>query len=137
MKVLGEEILLNTRSRKEIINLTPRVREVVKKGGIKDGVCLVFSTHSTTAVTINEDEEGLKADLLAKLEEDFPEERGWLHNRIDDNADAHLAGAVMGPSVLIPVTEGELRLGTWQSILFLELDGPRPRRKVLVQVIGE
>ncbi|MEN3016290.1 MAG: secondary thiamine-phosphate synthase enzyme YjbQ [Candidatus Methanosuratincola petrocarbonis] len=137
LRAFTTHLTINTGKRREVINITGGVQGAVTESGITDGLCVVFTTHSTSAIIVNEDEEGLKSDILRKTAEDFPESRAWAHNRIDDNADAHLAGTYLGPSVTIPVKGGRLTLGTWQSIFFLELDGPRSGRRVVVQVMGE
>ncbi len=137
LKTFAKHLVLNTGSRREVINITRLVQSAVTESGVTAGLCVVFTTHSTSAILVNEDEEGLKSDILRKTAEDFPEGVAWAHNRIDDNADAHLAGTYLGPSVTVPVIGGRLTLGTWQSIFFLELDGPRSGRRIVVQVLGE
>lgn len=136
MKVFFKELLLNTKKRRETIEITGEVERIVKESGVKNGICIIYSMHSTTAMIINEREEGLMEDIINKINEDYPRDGKWLHNRIDDNADAHLAGAFIGPSITIPIREGRLCLGTWQDIFFLELDGPRVGRKVIIEVLG-
>jgi secondary thiamine-phosphate synthase enzyme len=135
--VVFTEITLDTGKRKELADITERVASSVSKSGVRNGICLIHSLHSTSALILNENEEGLRADLLKKISEDYPPGIGWLHDRIDDNADGHLAGAFIGPSIVIPVKGGAPVLGTWQSIFFLELDGPRRRRRIMVEVMGE
>ncbi len=137
LKIFTRHLVLDTGRRREMINITKGVQGAVTESGIREGLCTVFTTHSTSAIIINEDEEGLKSDILRKTADDFPENMAWAHNRIDDNADAHLAGAYLGPSVTIPVVGGRPTLGTWQSIFFLELDGPRTGRRIVVQVMGD
>jgi len=136
MKVVFDEIRLNTEKRKELVEITKQVAGIVAGSNITNGICVVYATHTTTAVVVNENEQGLKEDIVRKIEEDFPRGSGWQHDKIDDNADAHLAGAFIGPSMIIPVKGSALVLGTWQSIFTLELDGPRSRR-ILVEVLGE
>lgn len=136
MKTTFKELRLNTTNRRELIELTNELRATVRESGIENGICIVYSMHSTSAIIINEAEEGLMEDILNKIEEDFPRGRGWLHNRIDDNADSHLAGAYIGPSIVIPVKNGSLCLGTWQNVFFVELDGPRSGRRVIIEVLG-
>ncbi|MDH5811171.1 MAG: secondary thiamine-phosphate synthase enzyme YjbQ [Candidatus Methanomethylicaceae archaeon] len=137
MNTSFREIQINTTKRRELIDVTQELLMAVQESGIKNGICVVYSLHSTSAIIINEPERGLMEDLLTKVEEDFPRGRDWLHNRIDDNADSHLAGAFMGPSMVIPVRDGSLCLGTWQSVFFLELDGPRIGRRVVIEILGE
>jgi secondary thiamine-phosphate synthase enzyme len=136
VKTTFKELRLSTTKRRELIDLTDEVNRAVSESGVENGICLVYSMHSTSAIIINEGESGLMEDILHKVDEDFPRGRAWLHNRIDDNADAHLAGAFIGPSVVIPVKGGSPCLGTWQSVFFVELDGPRIGRKVIIEVLG-
>ena len=118
-------IEIDTKSREEIVDITEEVRKVVEN---KSGLLFVFSTHTTTGVTINEAETGLLKDLLRKLSDLVPHNAGYIHDRIDTNADAHIKASILGNSVFIPVENGRLMLGTWQRILFVEFDGPRRRR---------
>ncbi|MCQ5337178.1 MAG: secondary thiamine-phosphate synthase enzyme YjbQ [Candidatus Methanomethylicia archaeon] len=136
MNIKFKEIVINTKRRREIVNITEEVEKFVNESKINNGICLVYSKHATSAIIINENESGLLEDIIRKINEDYPIEKGWLHNRIDDNADAHLASTFIGPSVTIPIKDGKLCLGTWQSIFFLELDGPRIGRKVIIEVLG-
>lgn len=123
-------IEIRSRKREEIIDITDKVREFVRG---KNGLAVVYSPHTTTAVVINEAESGLLQDIIAKINELVPKGAGYLHDRIDDNADSHIKASIFGNSVVIPVEDGRLMLGTWQRILFLEFDGPRTRR-VFVKV---
>src|SRR5262245_64670701 len=85
--------------------------------------------HSTAAIVVNEtDDPNIGADLIRALDRAVPEHAGWLHDRIDDNAHAHIKAALLGPSELVPIADGDLLLGTWQRILLVEFDGPRRRR---------
>jgi secondary thiamine-phosphate synthase enzyme len=88
-------------------------------------------------VIANEHENGLMEDILSKIEDLFPESASYAHNAIDDNAHAHLASAFLGHSRMFPIVDGRLIRGTWQSIFLVELDGPRSRRNVCLQAIGE
>ena len=127
-------IEIKTGKRVDVVDITSKVKEEVRNGGVSDGVAIVYSKHTTTAITINENESGLKEDILNMLEKIIPAGAGYRHDRIDNNADAHLRAILVGNSVTVPVSGGNLDLGTWQSILFIELDGPRSRR-VGVKVI--
>ncbi len=109
----------------------------MRDSGVKGGLCLVYSTHTTASIVVNENEEGLVRDIANKIAEDFPRRGTWLHNLMDDNAHSHLAGTYLGPSVVLPVRGGSLSLGEFQSVFFVELDGPRSGRKVVVEVLGE
>ncbi|MCQ5340727.1 MAG: secondary thiamine-phosphate synthase enzyme YjbQ [Candidatus Methanomethylicia archaeon] len=136
MNIKFKEIVINTKRRREVIDITEEVEKFVSESKINNGICLVYSKHATSAIIINENESGLLEDIIRKINEDYPIEKEWLHNRIDDNADAHLASTFIGTSVTIPIKDGKLCLGTWQDIFFLELDGPRIGRKVIIEVLG-
>jgi len=135
LKVLFREVTLSTRERTEIIDLTSQVEGYVRESGVESGICLVSTLHSTTALLINENEKGLLRDIIRRVKEEFPRGAGWDHDGIDDNADAHLASTFLGNSRMLPIREGRLVRGTWQSILFLELYGPRSR-DVIFEILG-
>jgi secondary thiamine-phosphate synthase enzyme len=117
------------------VDISVDVSNFVEECKIESGICLVNSPHSTTAIIVNEHESGLMEDILKKVREEFPREAGWHHDRVDDNADAHLASVFLGHSKTFPIKNGRPERGTWQNIFFLELDGPRSRR-VLFEAIG-
>ena len=126
---------VETKRRAEVVDVTGLVEGAVRSSGVQEGVAVVQTPHTTTAVVVNEREGRLVQDLLDWAERMAPEGAGYRHDGTDGNAHAHLRGIMMGASVTIPVTGAKLALGTWQSVLFVELDGPRSRR-VHVQVIG-
>ena len=136
MKVYVKEFTVRTSKRKELVDVTYKVEEIVRESGVKNGICMVFVPHATAAVIANEHESGLMQDIINALERIAPSDYPWLHNRIDDNADAHIIASIVGPSRTFPVVNGELVRGTWQNIMIVELDGPRTRR-VVVEVLGE
>ncbi len=125
---------IQTTARTEIIDITDRVRALVKETGIKEGICVVSTRHTTGSIIVNENERGLRSDILDMLWSLVPENKSYAHNSIDNNADSHLRAVLLGMSETIPVEEGHLVLGTWQSIFFVELDGPR-NRSVNVTII--
>lgn len=125
---------IQSTTRIELIDITDRVRAAVKESDINDGICIISTRHTTSAILVNENERGLRGDILDMLEELVPRDRKYAHNSIDNNADAHLRAVLLGMSETIPVEDGHLILGTWQSIFFVELDGPR-NRTVNVKVI--
>jgi secondary thiamine-phosphate synthase enzyme len=129
-----ERIELRTKESTELIDITREVNGVVSSKHVDSGVCVIFTKHTTTGVIINENEAGLKSDILTLLNELIPKGKGYLHDRIDNNAHSHLRAVVLGSSITIPIENGALALGTWQSILFVECDGPR-RREVCVVII--
>ncbi|WP_456328887.1 secondary thiamine-phosphate synthase enzyme YjbQ [Archaeoglobus sp.] len=121
------EITLKTTRRVEIIDITGEVEKCIDGGDL----AVVYTPHTTTSVVINEGESGLLEDILEFMEKLVPFGKGYKHDRIDSNADAHLKATILGNSVVIPIENGRLALGTWQSILFVEFDGPRTRRVVV------
>ena len=126
---MSETFEVETEAGKECVDLTDRVRAVVKRAGVDAGLCHVMVLHSTAAVVVNEfDDPNIGRDLLTALDRAVPDHAGWLHDRIDDNAHAHIKAALLGPTELVPVKDGDLVLGTWQRILLVELDGPRSRK---------
>jgi secondary thiamine-phosphate synthase enzyme len=132
---MSEILEIATEAGKEFIDLTDRVRAVVKRAGVDAGLCQVMVLHSTAAVVVNEfDDPNIGKDVLSALDRAVPDHAGWLHDRIDDNAHAHIKATLLGPSELVPVKDGDLLLGTWQRILLVELDGPRSR-KVSVTIL--
>ncbi len=126
---------IQTTSRTELVDITDRVRARVKEIGIKDGICVISTRHTTAGIIINENERGLRKDILDMLETLVPENKNYVHNQIDNNADAHLRAIIIGMSEAVPIEDGHLVLGTWQSLFFVELDGPR-NRSFDVKIIG-
>ena len=137
MKTTFSEIKISTNERTQLVDVMERVEKIVGDSGVENGICLIHSLHSTTAIIINEHENGLMDDVLRKIAVDYPHGAGWHHDRVDDNADSHLASVFIGSSKVIPVKAKRLVLGTWQNIFFLELDGPRANRTIIVEVLGE
>ena len=126
-----------TDKRQQLIDVTQRVQRIVDESGVVDGLCMVFAAHATAAIVINENADpNICTDLLNALNKALPDSAGYLHDRIDGNAGAHIKAATLGPSETIPVMSGKLMLGTWQSIMLVELDGPRSERTVCVTVIS-
>jgi len=124
-----------TRSR-ECIDVTDRVRAIVGEAGVEHGLCHVTVLHATAAIVVNEnDDPNIGADLLSALDRMIPEHAGWLHDRVDNNAAAHIKASILGPAETLPIASGDLLLGTWQGIMLVELDGPRANRRVAVTII--
>jgi secondary thiamine-phosphate synthase enzyme len=136
MKNTREVIEIRTSQRVEIQDITQEVGGVLARTGVKDGLLNIYSRHSTSGVVINENESGLVSDFQSALEKIAPQNAGYQHDRIDNNADSHIRGFLLGGSQTIPVENSRLMLGTWQSIFFVELDGPR-HRKLTVTIIGD
>jgi len=137
MKVYVKEVTLSTRSAFELVDITHHVGAAVEESGVKNGVCLVFAPHATAAIIANEHELGLMDDMLTLIKRLYPRGAGWKHDRIDDNAHAHLGSALIGADRVFPVVNGRLVRGTWQNIFLVEMDGPRSRRRILIEIMGE
>jgi secondary thiamine-phosphate synthase enzyme len=135
--VFSRRITLTTREHNAMVDITEHVRRIVSESGVRDGVCTVFTRHATAAITINEnDDPNIGTDFLNALKKLIIEHDGWLHDRVDNNAAAHIKSALVGPSESIPIEQGELALGTWQNVFFCEFDGPRSSRSVVVVVMS-
>jgi len=126
---------VSTHSREELIDMTYEVSNIVGSSGIKDGFCVVYIPHATAGIILNESADpNIKTDFLNAVDRMVPLHANYLHDRIDNNAAAHIKSALVGSSVTIPVRDGNLETGTWQSIMLCEFDGPRSTRRVIVQV---
>jgi secondary thiamine-phosphate synthase enzyme len=130
MAIGYSQFSVQTERKTQVVNLTEKIREACAGLGLKDGILLIGVRHTTCAICVNEDEAGLRHDferLGEALLNPFRGKDGYRHDRIDDNAQAHLTSILLGQSVMLPLRERLPLLGTWQSILLLEMDGPRPR----------
>jgi secondary thiamine-phosphate synthase enzyme len=139
MKSITEYLAFSTEKRREFINITPQVEELVRKSGVEEGLCLVNAMHITASVFINDNERGLHQDFEKWLENLAPQEpvSNYRHNLTgEDNADAHLKRTIMGREVVVAITQGKLDFGPWEQIFYGEFDGRR-RKRVLVKIIGE
>lgn len=126
------EFEVETRHREEMVDITERVREVVGRSGVGDGICLVYTPHTTCGVAVNEGYDAdVMSDLTRHLRELAPREAAWQH--AEGNSDAHIKAVLVGGDVTLPVSAGALRLGRWQAVFLCEFDGPR-RRTVQVVV---
>lgn len=138
MKSLTEELYFNASTRRAYLNITSQVEDLVRKSGVKEGLCLVNAMHITASVFINDDEAGLHRDFDRWLERLAPHEPvpQYDHNTGEDNADAHLKRSIMGREVVVAITSGKLHFGPWEQIFYGEFDGRRKKR-VLVKIIGD
>ncbi|MCX8057048.1 MAG: secondary thiamine-phosphate synthase enzyme YjbQ [Ignavibacteria bacterium] len=139
MKVLTEKIEINTRGKTDIIDITHKVQEVISRSGIKEGNALVFAVGSTAGITTIEYEPGLLKDLPELFEKLIPSSKTYHHDSTwgDGNGYAHLRASMLGASLQIPFSRGELLLGTWQQIVFIDFDNRPRQRRIIVQLIGE
>jgi conserved hypothetical protein TIGR00149 len=134
MRVVQGVVEARSRSRFDIVDVTGEVVRWLTQVKARNGVLVAYTPHTTAALAINENEEGLLEDIVEFLKELTKPERRWKHNIVDDNAHAHLGNVVVGGDKVIPVSNGNLTLGTWQKLLLIEMDGPRVRRINLVYV---
>ena len=129
----AEQLSVKTQSRTDLVDVSAQVAAVVKKSGIKSGMCHVYVPHTTAGVTINENADpSVRDDIAMVLDRMVPWTGGYAH--AEGNSAAHVKSSMMGPAASIPVEKGRMILGTWQGIYFCEFDGPRSR-KVLVKVV--
>ena len=127
---------ISSTKKQELIDITEEVKKIVKESGVQEGTVIVFALHSTASIIINENyDPNICTDLTNCLNNLIPAGK-WLHDRIDNNADAHLKSAIVGPSEILVVEKGELLLGRWQAIMLADFDGPR-KRKVIVKVVED
>jgi secondary thiamine-phosphate synthase enzyme len=127
------EFRLRTQKTQEMVDITGQVEAALKQSRVSEGLCLVFVPHATAAVVVNENADpNVCQDILDALGRLIPE-GSWRHDRVDNNAAAHIKATMLGPSETIAVQGGRLRLGTWQSVMLVEFDGPR-ERTVIVEV---
>ena len=128
------EFRIRTTTKREMIDLTARVAEVVARADVAEGLCSVYTPHATAAIVINEnDDPNVCVDVLDALDRLIPA-GVWRHDRVDGNGASHIQAAILGPGETIPVRAGKLCLGTWQAVMLVELDGPRDRRVVVTVV---
>ena len=123
---MSHRLHIRTTELKQIVDLTDQVQAVVRQAKLKEGLCSVFVTHTTAAVTTGEIGEGTEQDFLEIVEQMIPRIR-FRHAHDPSHAWAHMAASILSPSLTIPVSAGTLILGTWQSVMLVELDGPRER----------
>jgi len=124
---------VQTKKKFELLNLTSEIQKIVNKSKVKEGICFIFLMHSSAALLINEDEEGLKKDWFLFFET-IASKINFFHNLIDNNAIAHLISGIFGQDKFVLIKEGKLLLGRWQQIFLVEADGPR-EREVVVKII--
>jgi secondary thiamine-phosphate synthase enzyme len=134
-----EHIWFEVPNRRGFINITPKIKELVHRRGVTEGLCLVNAMHITRSVFINNDEPGLHHDYEMWLEKLAPHapSTAYRHNQTgEDNADAHLKRQIMGREVVVAITKGKLDFGPWEKIFYGEFDGRR-RKRILVKIIGD
>lgn len=137
--IFSDFININTSGENEMIDITGDVRLILKDSGVAEGSILIFVPGATGALTTIEFEPGLVKDFPDLMEKLIPENMNYLHNETwhDGNGHSHLRASLVGPSLTVPVIDGEPALGTWQQIIFLEFDNKPHQRRIIVQVSGE
>ncbi len=130
-----QRFCISTGKRRQVSDITSQVQEAVRAAGCDQGLACISVPHCTCVVYVNENENGLVADTLQFINQ-LPAGGRWQHNRIDNNAEAHLVASLMGSSTCLSVSGGQVELGTWQRIMLIELDGPRERRVTVTVVPG-
>lgn len=126
---------ISTEEKLQVVDITAKVEGIVEESDVEEGICTILLPHATAALILQENESGLKKDIKEWIRDNFPFERNYKHNRIDNNAHAHLASGFLGQNQVLPIKNGKLVRGTWQSLLLIELDGPRSRRNVIIKII--
>jgi secondary thiamine-phosphate synthase enzyme len=129
---VSERFSIQTERPEQAIDITERVKDLVKRSPVETGSCHVMVLHSTAAIVVNETADpNIGQDVIDALGAAIPTRNDWLHDKIDDNAHSHVKASILGPSEVIPVENGELLLGTWQGIWLFDFDGPRTRDVVV------
>ena len=141
MVIISKSLKIGSSSNFQIMDITRDIvailNETSKENKIENGIVNIFTKHSTSAIRVNENEKGLLLDFEKALKDVIKEKDNYKHDFIDNNAASHIRAFLLGASETIPIVDGRLDLGTWQSIFFIELDGPRSNRTVDLTFIGE
>ena len=137
MKSYTDYMWFNTKQRREFVNITHSVLDAIRKSEIQEGWILVSAMHITAGVFINDEESGIKQDILEMLDSVAPLGPDYRHHRTgEDNGDAHLKNILVHHQIIVPITKGKADLGPWQQIFYAEFDGMR-RKKLILKAIGE
>lgn len=137
MKSHTEYLTIETKRRREFINITPECEKALAKSGTQEGFMLVSAMHITAGVYVNDAESGLIFDIEEWLEKLAPSGKDYRHHSTgEDNGDAHLKNLLIGHEVILPITKGKFDFGPWQQVYYAEFDGQRPKR-VILKAIGE
>jgi secondary thiamine-phosphate synthase enzyme len=136
MKAFTDYLWMNTRNRKELVNITDDIAKAVSKSSIKEGFVMASAMHITAGIFVNDEESGLKKDIMALLERLAPVGDYEHHKTGEDNGDAHLKRMLVNHQVILPITKGQLDLGPWEQVFYAEFDGQRKKR-VILKALGE
>jgi secondary thiamine-phosphate synthase enzyme len=137
MRIHSDYMTVQTKEKREFLNITPNIKAALEKSGIRDGIVLVSSLHSNSALFVNDDEPGLLQDIAEWAGRLAPFGPDYQHSaRSESNAGAHLQNLLLHHQAIISVADGKLELGPWQNVIYAELDGQRPKR-ILIKILGE
>ena len=139
MTIFTREISFQTKGKSQVVDITRHVVEELVSSKITNGIVTLFVPGSTASLTTIEYEKGVVSDLKSAVERLFPEKLNYKHNLAwdDGNGHSHVRASMMGPSLSIPIVNGNLTLGTWQQIVFIDFDNRSRNRQVIVQIVGE
>jgi len=139
VKIYTDEIKFSTKGFDDIIDITKAVVEILRESSIKNGIVTLFIPGSTGGITTIEYEPGLKKDFPEMMEKIAPQNKNYHHNETwhDGNGFSHLRASLIGPSLTVPIANGELTLGTWQQIVFIDFDNRSRKRSVIAHIIGD
>lgn len=127
-----KEFSISSNKKEQLVDITVQLKEILKESGIREGMCNVYIPHATAGIIINENADPqIEDDILKAFSNIVPENQGWKHDRIDNNATSHIKASIVGPSAAVPVKNGELQLGRWQDVFLADFDGPRKRRVIV------
>jgi secondary thiamine-phosphate synthase enzyme len=137
MRTHSEYMTVQTKERREFLNITPSIKAAVEKSGIRDGIVLISSLHSNSALFVNDEEPGLLQDITEWADRIAPFGPDYRHSaRSESNAGAHLQSLLLNHQAFVSLADGKLELGPWQNVIYAELDGQRPKR-ILIKILGE
>ena len=134
---MRETITLKTGQREVLVDITPEVKAVVARSGIRNGLVNLYAQGATAAIMIQENwDDSVQSDVINLLRKLAPN-GVWLHDAQDGNGDSHLKSGLVGPSETVPLIDGQLGLSTWQNIFFCEFDGPRSNRRIVCTILAD
>jgi len=137
MRVHSDYMTVQTTEKREFLNITPNIKAALEKSGIREGIVLVSSLHSNSALFVNDDEPGLLEDIAEWADRIAPFGPNYNHSaRSESNAGAHLQSLLLHHQAVVSLADGKLELGPWQNVIYAELDGQRPKR-ILIKILGE
>lgn len=137
MRIHSDYVTVQTKEKREFLNITPSIKAAVEKSGIRDGIILISSLHSNSALFVNDEEPGLLQDITEWADRIAPFKPDYHHSpRSESNAGAHLQSLLLNHQAIVSVADAKLELGPWQSVIYAELDGQRPKR-ILIKILGE